>query len=269
MNMFEFPLGEYRDDGRRPVRPQLARVQAVVGAETEASQAWKKLTRFALVPMLHADSPERIFRRISKQPMDSGSRQGGALIPNLDGGPPARQSWFVTDRREPFSVDEAVLIAADARGIEQAEEAARTIAQRLQIFGQAAPRRIVWRVMSEAEPTWQTSARESILHDVQIFLTEAFHRAQQPIPSNPLTGRWVSDCELWNLAAARFYRFPAEVEDPYFTFADGPPRIPQSVIGKVIRELPNPFEPLEFLTHLGYRLDCLTSEEAVLLAPPR
>ena len=52
-------------------------------------------------------------------------------------------------------------------------------------------------------------------------------------------------------------------------FADGPPRVPKTVIGKLIRDLPNPFEPLEVLAHLGYRLDCLTSEEAVLLAPPR
>lgn len=267
---YEFPLDStWSDDGVRPARPQLSRAQEAVGALTDPKSAWDRLGQAGLLPRRHPLVPTRVFRRIGTQPLGADSREVSRSIENMDGGPPARQRYFVTDRDEPFSVEDSILVAADAAGIEQAEDAAWEARQRLQIWDVRAPQRFAWRVMPVTEPTFR-SPGERLLANLRIFLTEAFDQAGHTLSPYPGAGPEPPDPELWRLAAQHDYRVPLAVEDPYGCFgASGPPWVPKQAAGKRFRELPNPFEPLQTLAQLGYRLDAFTYEEVVLLAPPR
>lgn len=268
MKLFAFPLGRYDDDGVRPARAQRERVQAALQGETDVHAAWHKLQRLALLPRPHEGWPARSFRHISPQPIAADSHEKSRSITNSDGGPPAVQRWFETDRSEPFSVEDAELWASDSAGIEQAEAAAWTLCERLRIFDQALPRRLVWRVMSAAETTWRVGGHKR-LDDVDVFVVEAFDRAAHIRPTDPQTKQYLLGDALWELGAAHGHRFPAQVDDPYCIFAEGPPRVPQAIVGKRMRDLPNPFAPLTSLRRLGYRLDMLNDDELVILAPPR
>jgi hypothetical protein len=267
---YEFPLSStWRDDGIRPARPHLTGAQERVGTLTDVKLAWQKLGQAGLLPRINPDLPIRLFRRIGPQPQGQDSRELTRFIENMDGGPPARQRYFVTDRNEPFSVEDAVLIAADAAGIEHAETAGYTARHCLQPWGMAPPNRIAWRVMSSKEPTFRTPG-SSLLDDLRVFLAEAFDQAGHKITPYPLASPEPPNHQLWQLAVEHDYRVPYEVEDPYGAFgAGGPPLVPSAAAGKRFRELPNPFEPIHRLAQNGYRLDAFTDEEIVLLVPPR
>lgn len=268
MYVHDFPLAScWLDDGVRPARPQLGRAQALARPRDDAQAVWRALGQAGLLPR-RAPGGTRLFRWLGPEARDGNSREFGRLIPNMDGGAPARQRYFVTDQEVPFSVEQAVLIAADAQGIEKAEAAAWEARQRLVPWNVSPPRRIVWRFISATEKTWQTPCSD-VLNDLRIILTEAFDQAGHTISPYPLTGPEPPNRLLWQLAVKHGYRVPIEVEDPYRALAGGPPTVPSAVAGKRFGELLDPFEPLDSVRQLGYRLDAFTGEDIVLLVPPR
>lgn len=256
----ELPTYTRYPDGPLPVRRELDRAREAVGAAAGGAAAWERLVDAGVLPAAFARSPDRVFRAITKAPTGPTSRPMRRVMENMDGGPSAFTRYYITDAPHPLTASDAIVIASDLPGVAAAETAAFEACRRLADWGSPTPSRVAWRVYPRGDSLTATpddSAR-TLLRDVLHYALE--QAGARDIPW-PLEVRWALVCE-------RGLPVPTEIEDPYFLYgALGGPFIPRTVAGRPFRGLSNPFEPIEELTSRGYRLDGITQEHVVLLAP--
>jgi hypothetical protein len=255
--------------GERPRRPRLSEAGELAGRLSDPADAWERLAAGGLIPADWVGSPARVFRRIGPRPMDSSSREAVHFAQNMDGGPPGRCVYYITDRPYPFSVEDAILFAAGAEGVQCAESAARRFCERARPWGGRSPARAAWLTLSATEPTWcgfHNRCLDLIGDVLDVILEErgALPPADASVPYEQRLG------SLWRVAADLDAVVPAALSDPYFLHgALGPPFVPEALRGARLRDLPDPFEPLAELWATRYRLDGVTDEAIVLAMPPR
>lgn len=135
----------------------------------------------------------------------------------------------------PASPDDALVFAADVDGVARAEDLARELLSRMRVFGLPQPSRVAWRVVDPA--FWTPRRGWHLTSALPAAMASAVGVATPDDASPP----W------WSLA-----RFDVSWADAWSRAPDG---------------LPNAMEPLAAIWMLGYALDAVTDDVAVLVAP--
>lgn len=135
----------------------------------------------------------------------------------------------------PASPDDALAFATDVDGVARAEDLARELLSRMRAFGLPQPPRVAWRVV---DPAFWTPRRGWHLTAALPAARASAVGVATPDDASP---PW------WSLA-----RFDVSWADAWSRAPDG---------------LPNAMEPLAAIWMLGYALDAVTDDVAVLVAP--
>lgn len=253
---------EYRALGKRllrPERPRLAEARAAVEGVTDAREAWETLVARGFVPDDEVDVSYRKYRR-------------------------GRGQWAPS----PATARDAAVVAADFAAMLTAEELAREFLAAAKAVGVVASERFLW------ETGWPRSrAAGASVHDALDAAGDAaldaagddrMERAGKsvwpmvraagfPYEFEDLEGQsagaefeeffashiaaTAGDAWVWADAAKRGLRLAANAKG-----------VAKSARGELVRDLPDPYEPLLALWGTGYGLD-RAGEEGVTLVCPR
>lgn len=225
----------------------------------DPSDAWRALGC--------APDGDRVFRLVADAPAGPDWVDASSPTPNLDGGPSGLLRCFILDKPHPHTIDDAVAFVADAAAIVVVEGLARGYARALapwSLTGTAA-RKIAWRFL-RADVGIPRSAGGMRVDVIAECLEAALDEAGVPVTYE--RGRLASPLgALWRDAVSRGLLVPRELLDPYFlNGALGPSRVPEAVQGRRFADLSDPFEPLEAIAALGYRIEAVGDEAITLLA---
>ena len=232
-------------------------------ARALAGRLWETYVARGLVPQSWAEDPARWFLRGSAR-VDARSK----LERLLDGALEEAQPGFL----------EAVILAADPRGVAVAEALARQVVAGLAPWGAPAPSRVLWR-FTEIDATQRPRSHESFPGGqwASFCATHALggrrgFTAEQEQLRASIVGddradalRWegaaVVDFVHWRrwVAASRLglrVTAPEYVTDPCV----------RALQGRLFAELPDPFTPLVDLWWRGYGLEAVGRDTVVLLA---
>lgn len=246
---------EWTDFARRvmlPGRPRLPEARTVVIGMTDVREAWEALVARGLVP-----GPEREVR--------GAFRELAAPVDEPRWQPLREETAAAGEPSLPGSIDAAVVLACDPRGIAQAGSlalsfAAQSVAWEVPSEARVAATRVAWRVVA-AERWFQhyldryrmTMLLQELMRALDArstdFLSVRDVRAVLDVTGKSYALRVADDvaaCVLWREAAARDLQRPD---------------------GSRYRELPDPTATMIELWSTGYALDQIRGDTVVLVAP--
>lgn len=236
----------------RPGRPRLPEARAVVIGMTDVREAWEALVVRGLVP-----GPERA---------DRGAFRERALPAEGPRWEPLRDDRTASnDPPLPDSIDAAVTLACDPRGVAQAGVlalafAAHSLPWELPSAPRVAPTRVAWKVVA-AERWHQDYLRRyrmaMIVHELAALL-----RVRAPTLASVRSVRAVLD-----LTGEAYSHRVAEDAAAYELWQQVTARDLRRPDGTRYRELPDPTTPLIDLWSTGYALDAVRGDTVVLVAP--
>ncbi|MDB4994439.1 MAG: hypothetical protein JWM74_1871 [Myxococcaceae bacterium] len=254
----------------RPRRAKLAAAKSAVKGITDPVDAWAALSNVLPLPL--STNPSRRFERAP------------FLLPK-PGEPPTAPTLGVELTRSPPTIAACLALASDPAGILAAEDLAREAVRRLAPWGVPPLRATIWTVV----PKWPLAAvqgGEPVFNAVYmslqmrppkrgnvLYLDGAFQTAAT-ILAQHLAIRAAGDlvtlqlCGAFTDAVGFAARWQAAAGlgmlAPKYEHAPGE-HVPAA--GTPFSELPDPFEPLLELMHLGYWLSGATADALLLVAP--
>ena len=202
-----------------PARAQLARLRAMAGRSSSADAAWLTLVARGALPASWLDDPRRRFVH--------------------DPSNETRDPAFVPRGPHPDRVEGCMLIAADVPGVLAAEAAARTLAERLAIWGAPSFEFALWWILSRRRYGRATTDTRPGGHYALLFAMNALSRSLGDTPHpRRLFGEAARWSELWRAQAAADARIAADDRT--------------RAAGLAFAALPDPFEPLAAIEENGY-----------------
>jgi hypothetical protein len=260
----------------QPARKRLTDARASTESVRSAHEAWRILAEKSIIPSDWLDDDDRRFIAVQ----DDGLRIGN----NLSKRPPALPT--------PSTVRAAVTIASDVEGVLAAEDHARTCVASLGVWGGLQPRRICWDVALRTGPSslfvggpprldivGEAAAAAVKATDPTkwedwgsaLWTAVASHLQDVLVPHVSIGFRhylvgaawWRKACDL-DLAL-----LPAPThlsEDDLADACESDWWVPEVLVGRPIRSLPNPFESLLAIWSRGYALCDVDENELVLAA---
>ena len=262
----------------RPERPALDAARRAVSGCVDARQAWETLATRGCIPESWIDAPLRRYR-VGGRAASHPETEPRVL---LSEGPNALPSRV---QAQPWSIEDAALIAGDIAGVLAAEALAREAAVRLAPWDSGyegePPQRVVWR---GAAPSWDPEHRELCFQPAPLlakevgglvsralFVANGHPPALPPAaPEDALPGdrpsivAWLLyEQAAWRAAVAMNLAVPAQrPEHPNYRA-----KVRVSLSGRRFAELASPFEPFLGVFRRGYALGAVTREAIALVMP--
>jgi len=258
----------------RPRRGRLTEARAAIEGISDPSQAWSALLQCGIVPASWNNDPGRRFIAVG----DDGLRVG------------SNDSLRPPESAAPVTIRAALAIACDVEGVLAAEADARTCAAALVVWQAPVANRIVWDVALRTGPSKLfvggpselllagEAAKAAVLahESADSPRTEPLHSPAQPrvtdveVPHVVLgLTPFVEGAAWWQRARALGARF---VQSPEVDDAEGTDPcedewwVPDPFVGRLVREVEDPFAPFLELCALGYVLAAIERDRLVLVA---
>lgn len=225
----------------RPPRANLRALRAKLGCRRHASgpELWQRALELKVLPPELAACSERAFDTSYAQQRRLGSR-----------------SPWTGEHSLPPTDEMAVLLASDPEGVLAVEAHARELAARLEPWGVASGRRVVWRVCAYA-------STEDDSFELPPALYTLLGRAYPFDYPNPRFERFVT----W-LAHAQQWRARASEAVPETLVAwDGQRFVLPKLAGHTLSSIPDPFEPYLAIVRRGYLPLAIEADKLVLGVP--